>query len=309
MDQPDSPSGLSAAAAVEAAVYRHNILTVSPQTVKWLTYSVERLAVFAETADLGAISTATIFNWHTQLLGNVSPTTANNYLRGVRVVYRRLVNQGRLSTDPTAPIPFAPQRPRTPEAVTELTYRKLVSAASTRDRAIIGLLWGTGCRIGEIATMSIDCLETWSKDETPCIAVAVLGKHHRRLSNNRAIRYVYASDSEAQSVIDWLAIRPVATSRAVFTSKDGRAPISSNTIRSALRLTAQKSGVTACHNAHAFRHAFAYRKRCEGYPLEWISEWLGHSDPAFTARMYGDKTEREIRNRFFDLPPNRRPAA
>jgi len=105
----------------------------------------------------------------------------------------------------------------------------------------------------------------------------------------------------------WLTARPYSRNDALFTDRTGDKPIPIPTLHSILRkmsLAAELPPNVVC-NAHAFRHAFAYRKRREGYPLEWISEWLGHSDPAFTAKMYGDKSEPEIRRRYFEPPPRR----
>ncbi len=110
----------------------------------------------------------------------------------------------------------------------------------------------------------------------------MVGKHHRRLSIDHAGRYLYAEGLEATAVADWLTARPYSRNDALFTDRTGDKPIPIPTLHSILRkmsLAAELPPNVVC-NAHAFRHAFAYRKRREGYPLEWISEWLGHSDPA-----------------------------
>jgi integrase len=291
--------------AVHNAVFIQGVCTVSPRTVRWLEQSLEYLLRFAN-CEVGDISAEVVALWHRALLEYVSPTTANNYLRGVRVVMARLVNRDLLDDNPAAVVPYHPQPPHRPEAVTVETYHALLAVAGLRDAAIVSLLWGTGCRIGEIATISTETMDLWQENGEYRFAAAVVGKYHRRHGLGHATRYVYANDQEAEALRAWLVARPATSSPALFTSRDGRQPIPNSTIQSALRALKDRAGVDSVCNPHAFRHAFAYRKRREGYPLEWISEWLGHSDPAFTAAMYGDKTEREIRNRYFARPPRNR---
>lgn len=290
---------------VYQAVYSRDILTVAPTTLRWLSQAWLALVRFGGEDAPAAITPRLIQEWHCQIQREASPTTANNNLRAVSIIFRRLVSKGVVEDNPASGIPPAPQLPRRPEAVSAATYRALCAVAGVRDNAILCILWGTGCRVGEIATMTIDNIDRWTDGGAPRMAVAVIGKYHRRLAIDHATRYVYADGAEARAVNDWLAIRPPTTSTSLFTSRSGDAPMSEHTIRSVLRILGDRAGVVECHNPHAFRHAFAERKRSEGYPLEWISEWLGHSDPAFTAKMYGDKTEAAIRRRFFDLPPAR----
>lgn len=299
------PPGRPWAVAVRQAVFSQGVCTVSPRTVRWLEQSLEYLLRFAN-CEVGDVSAEVVALWHWALLEYVSPTTANNYLRGVRVVMARLVKRELLDDNPAAIVPYHPQPPHRPEAVSVETYHALLAVAGVRDAALVSLLWGTGCRISEIATMSIETMDIWQESGEWRFAAAVVGKYHRRLSIGHATRYVYADGREADTLRSWLAVRPSSSSPALFTSRDGARPMPNSTVQSVLRSLRDKAGVTAVCNPHAFRHAFAYRKRREGYPLEWISEWLGHSDPAFTAAMYGDKTEREIRNRYFARPPRGR---
>ena len=279
---------------------------VSPRTFVWWRAALLDLDRFIGGAPaVEEIAPHDIQRWHAALLRRVSPVTANNNLRAVRGVLARLVRAGTLADNPAARVPFAPQPPSRPQAVTESTYRRLCSvAANGRDEALLALLWATGARIGELPTITLSGLELWDDDDER-LAAFVVGKYHRRLSIDHAGRYLYAGAAEAAAVRRWLAERPTVATAALFPDRTGQRPAPVPTLHSAIRLLRERAqlppGTVA--NAHAFRHAFAYRKRREGYPLEWISEWLGHSDPAFTARMYGDKSEPEVRRRFFAPPP------
>ena len=281
---------------------------VSPRTFNWWRAALADLGRFITAAPpVEEIAAHDVAQWHAHLLRRASPVTANNNLRAVRGVFARLVRAGYLADNPAAGVPFAPQPPSRPQAVTEATYRRLMAAAGVRDAAVLALLWATGARIGELPTITLSGLELW-EEEGERLAAFVVGKYHRRLSIDHAGRYLYAAEAEAQAVRRWLHERPVVATDALFPDRTGTKPVPVPTLHSVLRLLRKRANLPAetVANAHAFRHAFAYRKRREGYPLEWISEWLGHSDPAFTARMYGDKSEPEVRRRFFAPPPGRK---
>ena len=282
---------------------------VSPQTLKWWRDALADLdRALGNGVAIDDVGRHDIERWHLALLRRVSPVTANNNLRAVKGVMARLVKAGYLADNPAACVPFAPQPPNRPQAITETTYKALLSAAdSPRNAALVALLWATGCRIGELTTITLGKMELWEDDGCDCLAAFVVGKHHRRLSIDHAGRYLYADGEEVQVVRQWLDVRPRSPHPALFPDRTGNAPAPVITLQSALRLLRQRAALPpeTIANAHAFRHAFAYRKRREGYPLEWISEWLGHSDPAFTAKMYGDKSEPEVRRRFFAPPPGR----
>lgn len=301
------PLRLSSAASAAGTV-APGLPPISPRTFDWWRKSLAVLiAWLGRDCPAEDVARPDVERWHQSLLARMSPVTANNYLRAVKLVFNRLVKLGYLAENPAALIPPAPQPPNRPQAVKPEIYQRLLRVAPVRDRAILSLLWATGARIGELPTITLRGLEFWTEEEETRLAAFVVGKYHRRLSIDHAGRYLYAAGAEALAVREWLAARPYGRNDALFPTRDGDGPMPVATIHSILRklrIAAELPPDTIC-NAHAFRHAFAYRKRREGYPLEWISEWLGHSDPAFTARMYGDKSEPEIRRRYFEPPPRR----
>lgn len=280
---------------------------VSPRTFNWWRAALADLARFTGGAPVEEIADHDIARWHFALLGRVSAVSANNNLRAVRGVFARLGRAGYLADNPAARVPYAPQPPSRPRAVEEATYRRLLEVAGVRDAALLALLWATGARIGELPTITLSGLQLWEENGANRLAAFVVGKYHRRLSIDHAGRYLYAAEAETAAVKTWLAERPATVTDALFPDRTGTKPVPVPTLHSAFRLLRERANLPpgTVANAHAFRHAFAYRRRREGYPLEWISEWLGHSDPAFTAAMYGDKSEPEVRRRFFAPPPGR----
>lgn len=277
------------------------IPTMTPSTVKWISQSVHYLCQFLgqNSPDPRQWSPIDIHTWHQHLLQTISAVTANSYLRGIKTFCARLYKHGHLTHNPTQHIPYAPEPPAQPKAIKLNTYRAMRGGAqTTRDTAIIDTLWGTGCRITELTTMQLTTLELWQENDKRCMAVQVRGKFGKS-------RYVYSDI--AQSIADWLEERPSnRTHAALFTTQCGK-PLTTNAIQSILRKARISANLpkNTVANAHSFRHAFAIRMLDAGHDISAVSAWLGHADPAFTARVYVIRREDELRRKYFNGNRNR----
>ena len=282
----------------------YGLRTISPATRQWLINSVNRLIDFAGDIPITAVTPRLIHQWQNHLTGQpLSPVSINTYLRGLKTFYSRLQRNGTTGHNPAQPVKYLPEPPPHPKAIQHIHYNALLQATTNtttavRDCAILSVLWGTGCRIGELLNMDITRVENISQDHQLRYSIYVIGK-------GRKPRWLYLKDDEAHRFQAWLKERPLTHDPAVFLS-----------IRQT-RLTAPAIGSifrrlkTSAHlppdahaNPHAFRHSFAVRKLNEGYDLPLVSAWLGHHSPEFTARVYVIRSETELRQRFFSPPPN-----
>lgn len=284
-----------------ATTDRYGLHTLTPDTIRWMNTAVQSLSRFLrEDAELTAITPRQIHQWQTSLAksGTVSPITANSYLRGIKTLYGRLQKQGHTPTNPAEPVKYLPEPQPNPKAITEADYRAMRNVCDGRNRAIVSTLWATGCRVGGLLSMDVNKLDVWHTDGRLCYAVLVKEKFSKT-------RWVYLADEAAQDLAEWLAIRPPAHCPAIFTTRsNGRLTRNGlNSLLRHLRLAAQVNPDYS--NPHAFRHAFALRKLDEGYDLATVSQWLGHSSPEFTAKVYCIRSEKQLRARFFDTPNKR----
>lgn len=74
----------------------------------------------------------------------------------------------------------------------------------------------------------------------------------------------------------------------VFTSRDGRRPLAETVFNRAwqrLRCRFEKNGIRLL-TLHSARHTWATLALRAGKSIKWIADQLGHSDPAFTLRIY-----------------------
>lgn len=287
---------LSEAAAL-AAVNTAGIPDVTDSTRHWLNSSMARLARAIGDLRIDELTPQMLYEWHRALADASSPVTANSYLRAVSVVCARLVERGILAASPARHVPYLPEPQRRPKAIGEPTYQAMrTAAANSRDRALIDALWATGCRVAGILSMSLPELEFWTIDGETRMAALVTEKFGKS-------RHVYARGPQAESIQRWLTERPSLPHTALWVTLARRPgqPLTrtglEHTLRR-LRLTAEiPDGEPA--NAHAFRHAYAIRQLDAGHDLAAVAAWLGHSDPAFTARVYANRREDELRRKWF----------
>ncbi len=289
-------SQLLSQAATLAAPDRYGIIDISPHTIRWMRSAVVSLTASAGDMEITAVSAQNIWQWReAALTDGMTIVTANGYLRALRTMYSRLQRNGTSGHNPASAIRPLPSPPPSPRAISKTDYRLLLNSTETaRDTAIIDTLWATGCRAGELIGMNIGQLEQWRQNGRWAASVCVTGKGGRQ-------RYVYWDGDAVASLQCWLAIRPPSRCPALFLTNRGR-HFTGGGFSTTIRGIRAKAGKLKRTNPHAFRHAFAIRKLNAGYDLATVSQWLGHSSPEFTAKIYCIRSEAELRNRFFSPP-------
>lgn len=279
---------LSDATAV-AIVNGGGIVDVTEATVRWFSAALKLLVDEIGDLPVTAVSPQQLQHFQLIVAQRATAKTANNYVRAVRTVYGRLLKKRLVISNPAAYVPNLPEPPaRRPKAIKFATYQRLLRVAdSSRNAAMLAFLWGTGARVGEMISLRLPAVELWPGG----FAAEIRGKGDK-------IRHVYARDGEADLIADYYHERPSTLHDAFFITYEG-APLKSfvPVLRKLQRLANLPPGTIS--NAHAFRHAFALRMLDSGYDLPTVSAWLGHSDPAFTAKTYVIRDETELRSLYF----------
>lgn len=284
--------------AVElAAVNGAGIPDITDATRCWLHSSMARLIHYAGDLRVDDLSPPLLYDWHRAIAAAASNVTANSYLRAVAVVCGRLVERGVLAASPARGVPYLPEPRRGPKAVSEATYLAMREAAgNARDRALLDALWATGCRVAGILSMRLTELEFWRGGDEWRMAALVTEKFGRS-------RHVYARGPQADSIRLWLTERPALPHDALWVSLARRPgePLAREGLEHAIRRLRRAAGIpkTTPANAHGFRHAYAIRMLDAGHDLAAVAAWLGHSDPAFTAKVYANRREDELRRKWF----------
>ena len=294
---PESDSPIPLCDAVTLAIENeHGIRDVSRDSINWMEGAIKSLIRFKGDIDIRSLAPRDVHEWQQHEKDrDLSPQTVNSYLRGVKTVFARLVRKGIIDFNPAEPVRYLPKPPPNPKACSEETYRAMLNAAeNARDKAILGLLWATGCRVGGIVSMKINKIEFWEQDGKECCAIYIVEKFSKS-------RNVYTCGEELKYLKQWLKERPnIPGKKALFLTnirpfrKLGRVGV-----QKTLRRLAKKADVKEKFNPHSFRHAFAIRKLEEKKDLPVVSAWLGHSNPSFTASIYTTRTESQLRDLYF----------
>ena len=149
---------------------------------------------------------------------------------------------------------------------------------STRDTAVIELLYGSGLRVSELCSLDVDSID--ARNNT----VTVMGKGSKE-------RRIPVSEPSIGAVKSWVKLRREVVdeereSAALFlNSRGGRlAP------RDVRRIIDERA-LTPTH-PHALRHTFATHLLDNGADLRAVQELLGHSDVATTQRYTQVSKER-----------------
>ena len=225
-------------------------------------------------------------------------------LAAVRSMYRHALRNGRIQTDPLAGV-RAPRRPsRLPRVLSVSQAEALVTAPRrlagrgealvSRDAALLELLYATGMRISELATLTMDRLEVARR------RLRVIGKGTKE-------RDLLFGQHAARAMASYLAGgRPVLAARgtptsAVFLNSNGRA-LSARGARMVVARWVEKVGGPTRTSPHTLRHSFATHLLEGGADLRVVQELLGHANLQ-TTQVYTHLSDAALRSAYRGAHP------
>ncbi len=227
----------------------------------------------------------------------LSPASVNRKLAAIRGFYRYLLREARVEENPLARVETARTWMRLPGALSRDEMESLLaqpaeaSPSGIRDRAILELLYATGIRVSELATLTLNRL-----NRQMGFLVAV-GK-------GRKERIVPVG----QSALGWLGryieqARPVflkkKTSNALFLNRSGEG-FTRQGLWKLIKKYAKMAGLERKVHPHTFRHSFATHLLEGGADLRSVQIMLGHADISTTQIYTHVSRERlkEVHKRF-----------
>jgi integrase/recombinase XerD len=206
-------------------------------------------------------------------------TSTGRNISSLKRLFRYLLRQGKIATDPTLQID-TPKLPRNlPKSLTEQDVEQLLDAPDTqtplglRDRTMFEVLYATGLRVSELVTLRI------TQVSMDMGVVRVMGKG----SKERLVPL-------GEEALDWLR----------HYLADGRGVLLGKQMTDALFVTARGEGMTrqmfwylikkharTCGlnkpmSPHTLRHAFATHLLNHGADLRVVQMLLGHADISTT---------------------------
>jgi len=213
---------------------------------------------------------------------DMSQTSIQRRLAGLRTFYRFLIASGRATLDPARQI-RAPRRSRKlPRFLRPAEVERLLSAPSAddpfpaRDRAVLATLYGAGLRIAELAGLNASDVIASPDGSLPCLRVRGKGRAERlaplgRRAHDALLRYEAGERAEL--------VRRATP--AVFLNKHGRR-FGIRGLRRLVTLYVARAGLPEWVTPHTLRHSYATHLLENGADLRAIQELLGHASLAST---------------------------
>ena len=210
----------------------------------------------------------------------LSATSMARHFAAIKGFFKFAVKENMIATDPSASISSPKLPSRLPKALQVTEIDRLIATVSTpdlvgyRNLAILEFMYGTGCRISEVADLDIDDLDLVEH------TVRVSGKGEKQ----RLVPLgAYASNALNQYLVSarpsFVSGKAVDTAAVFRNQRGGR--LTRQGIWAILRQAAAAAEIPHM-TPHSLRHSFATHLLEGGADIRVVQELLGHSSVATT---------------------------
>lgn len=212
---------------------------------------------------------------------NLASATVSRHLVSLKLFYRYLQLENWVQTNPAELLTSEKMWQRIPEVLSPASVsRFLLSPRKSetfwqRDRAILELLYATGCRVSEIANLLVADVHLAEKY---CVCRGKGDKQRIVPLNKLAIEVVqrYLQEQRAE-----LAGRSPSPPPWVILSRRGRR-LRREAIWEIVKKYALRAGISVSISPHTLRHSFATHLLAGGADLRQVQELLGHANISTT---------------------------
>ncbi|MGZ3650043.1 MAG: site-specific tyrosine recombinase/integron integrase [Bdellovibrionota bacterium] len=272
-----------------------SVHTLRNYRIDLVSFSAYFRGTHGENFDPAAITQLDLRAYLSSLYEKNAKTSIARRLAALRSFYRFLFRRGLVAADVAERVPLPRAEKRLPRHLSlEETERLLgapepASALGLRNRAILELLYSTGLRVAELASLDTDDLT--GIPETEGGTLRVLGKGKKE-------RLVVCGATARKAVASYLDVRqnfgPEDDETALFlNSRGGRLTVRS--IERMVETAARAAGLPGDITPHTLRHSFATHLLANGADLRLIQELLGHSSLSTTQKYTHIELEQLMR--------------
>ena len=261
-------------------------VVASPNSRRAYNHALANYSAFAAESGMETMTRASVMAWRESMReSGLSAATVNLRLSALKSALKELTARGVMEQADYASIASVPgvkaagvrtgKWMNSEQAMRFLNSPPADSTIGLRDRALLALLLGCGCRREEAARLEVEQLET--VDGVRVIR-NLIGKGNRM----RSLAIPPISDQRLQAWLDHAGI----SSGRVFRSVDQFGHIGGSLSADGLRFIVERRSAEvgmkiACHDV---RRSYAGLCREGGAPLEEIQKSMGHSSLVVTQR-------------------------
>lgn len=264
--------------------YLESVRSLSPRTVR--SYREDLSLYAASLADSGVApeeaGRAEVQAFVASMVrSGYASSSVNRALSAVKGLYRYLMRYEALAANPARDVEALAAPRRLPGFLFEDEMAEFLSGIegegfkASRDRALFETLYATGCRLSELAGLTLAALD-------------LAGGKARVRGKGAKERVVFLSDSAREALAAWLPYREAAARRSGAASGDwlflnargGR--LGERGIAWLLDGYAAGRGISRRLHPHAFRHSFATHLVGRGADIRSVQAMLGHESISTT---------------------------
>jgi tyrosine recombinase XerC len=206
----------------------------------------------------------------------LSPRSIQRRLSACRGLFRHLIREGELKSDPSGDVRAPKVRKRLPvpldvDAMSRLLAFRSDESLGLRDKAIMELFYSSGLRLAEL--LGLDLADVDLRDRT----VRVTGK-------GRKTRIVPVGKQALAALQAWLAERTKLAAvgeQALFVGVRGER-LGPRIVQRRIARWARLQGLPEHVHPHMFRHSFASHLLESSQDLRAVQELLGHANISTT---------------------------
>lgn len=293
---------------VRAAFARHLRAerNLSPHTCRAYDGDIEDLGEFVRRArgvqSFDEVTLADLRAWLGEQSRRGARSTVARRAAAARTFFRWATRTGRLTHDPSVRLRAPARQATLPQVLRADTAGAVLDAArapedtdevmSSRDGAMLELLYATGIRVGELVAVDVDDV-----DLALCV-VRVMGKGGKE-------RVVPFGGPARAAVSVWLqhrgALAIEASGPALFLGRRGRR-VDARQVREVVHRAARRVADAPDVGPHGLRHSAATHLLEGGADLRIVQELLGHSSLA-TTQIYTHVSPERLRRSYEQAHP------
>ncbi len=167
-----------------------------------------------------------------------------------------------------------------------------------RDRALIGFLYSTGARVGEVEFLKVSDLKL---DKKEAIVFGKRRKYRKVFLNTDTIFWLKKYLEVRSSIFEKIKNKPTLNNNYLFISRFGLR-LSQRSIRKLIKHYAQIAGLNKIISPHNIRHTFATHLLQEGAGIREIQMLLGHENIS-TTQIYTHLNIKKLKEEYEKFHP------
>jgi integrase/recombinase XerC len=245
--------------------------------------------------DPAQISSTDLRAYVSSLFERNAKTSIARRLAALRSFYKFLFRKGLVTADVAERVPLPRAEKRLPRHLSFEETEKLLgapenaSAMGLRNRAILELLYSTGLRVAELASLDTDDIAAIPETEGGTLRVTGKGRKERLVVCGATARAAVAAYQNRREEFG-----PEEDETALFlNSRGGRLTVRS--IERMVETVARAAGLPGDVTPHTLRHSFATHLLANGADLRVIQELLGHASLSTTQKYTHLELEQLLR--------------